>query len=75
MRGETAFIRGLTRAEKVAIRDRVMTLGLGTENSYWLRLVRADLARPVEASTAAPVNDIAKLIAAGGWPAEERTHG
>ncbi len=68
MRGETAFIRGLTTKEKWEIRRRIVELNLKSENTYWLRLMRADLARTPAESAAARVEDVAQLIAAGGWP-------
>ncbi len=67
MRGETAFIRGLTAKEKWEIRRRVVELGLRSEQDYWLRLMRADLAR-TPAESGAAREDIAQLIAVGGWP-------
>jgi len=45
MRGETAFIRGLTAEEKRQIRTRTAELHLTSESAYWLRLVRSDLAQ------------------------------
>jgi hypothetical protein len=69
MSSGSVFVRGVRPAMKRQLEERAAALGL-TQNEYVLRLIREDLARPDDASAAQGV-DIARLIAAGGWPGRE----